>query len=115
MNPTPIELEIYGRYLCVVPLPGESPAAPPGKSRIELLDMAKDGKLFGEFKGQIIDLRNLPEVSGLPENLPVSVEAAYWLRAVFGQAIYIQSLIPDLAPLASASGNNSQSIQTPPA
>jgi hypothetical protein len=108
MTPEPTEIGVYGRELCVVPLPGEQFEAPPGKSRIELLDLAKDGKLFGSFKGQIIDLKNLPAASRQLENLPVSIEVACWLRAVFGQAVYIQSLEPDLSPLVKARGNKSQ-------
>lgn len=107
----PVIVEVYGRHLCVVPLPSESAQPPQGKTRIELLELAAKGKLFGSFTAQIIDLKNLPAAAKPLENPPLPTEVAYWLSAVFGQAVYIQSLIPNLAPLASARDDNSQQVQ----
>ena len=89
-----IEVPIHHRNLSVLPLPGESQAPPPNKTRIELLRLAADRKIYGHFTASILDLAQVPRGEPPPENPPLPPEVAYWLSAVFGEAVYIQSLVP---------------------
>jgi hypothetical protein len=115
MNPEPIEVDIYGRHFFRVPLPGEEWKNPSDKTRIEMLDMAKDGKLFGRLTGYIIDLKNLREWPKTDGVLHVPAEVGCWLRAYFGEAVLVQSLIPHPPPHDLMCESSSEQTKNSPA
>jgi hypothetical protein len=94
MNRVPL---VYRYALFIVPGgQNDSPQPTTDTPRRKVLEMARDGKLHGEFRGHIFDVAPLQITAKPPqgESVPVPEEVLHWLAETYGKAVLIQSLEP---------------------
>jgi hypothetical protein len=96
--------------LTVVPNPDNLDKPQSFTSRKNLFDAVIHGKVCGSFAADTVDMASLPDVVPA-ETPPITMDVVRWLRGWFGEAVYIQSLVP--RPLPGKSGQSFELCDIP--